>query len=185
MAMHYWNGSSWQIVNNSILGDITYDDAGAFFNIWNGSAWVQASNAKIWNGSTWKGFIDQVQLSDDLAQNPGDGFGSSEAEWAIYSTGTVFLTGAASYPWIVNSANSGQYQIMVSKTSGDPLEGTSSPLDTWLDLSTTRVWRVFANWPNRTTAFMTSTIRHKITQVTVATNNFTLDADTSGIPTVP
>lgn len=181
MAMHYWNGSAWAIVNNS--SDFAYDDAGAFFKVWNGSTWEQASNAKIWNGSTWKGFVDQVQLSDDLAQNPGDGFGGSEAEWAIYSSGFVFYTNGTSYSWIANPANCGQYQIMVSQVSGEPLEGTSDPLNTWLDLDTTRVWRVFANEFNtRVTAFMTSTIRHKITQVTVATNNFTLDADTSGIP---
>lgn len=182
MAMHYWNGSSWAIVNNSNPDNLPYQDAGAVFNIWNGSNWTQATNAKVWNGSTWKGFIDQVQLSDDIAQNPGTGFGGSEAEWAIYSTGDVIWTMGGMYPWIANPANSGQYSIMVSQLSGDPLESTSSPLDTFLDLSTTRVWRVFANEFMRVTAFMTATIIHNITGVTVATNNFVLDADTSGIP---
>jgi hypothetical protein len=181
MAMHYWNGSAWKIVNNS-WDTFQYQETNPIFNIWNGSIWTPATNAKVWNGSTWKGFIDQVQLSDDIAQNPGTGFGGSEAEWAIYSGGLVIFTNGLEYPWIVNPANSGQYQIMVSQTSGDPIEGTSSPLNTWLDLDTTRVWRVFANEFMRTTAFMVAEIRHKITQVTVATNNFVLDADTSGIP---
>ena len=186
MAFHYWNGSSWQIINNSY--GFEYGDAGAIFRVWNGSEWLYTNNAKVWNGSTWKGFMDQVQLSDDFAQDPGTGFPSagSTADWAIYSSGIVFFTNGVQYSWIANPANSGQYEIMVSQLSGDPLEGTSDPVDTWLDLGITRVWRVFANEFNtRSTAFMTSTIRHKITQVTVATNNFTLDADTSGIPTLP
>jgi hypothetical protein len=181
MAMHYWNGSSWAIVNNTL--GYPYDDSGALFNVWNGSVWTQATNAKVWNGSTWKGFVDQVQLSDDVAQDAGDGFGGTEVEWAIYSTGSVIFTNGGSYPWIVNPANSGQYSIMVSQSSGDPLEGTSSPLNTPLNLSTTRVWRVFANEFTRSTAFMTATIIHNITGVTVATNSFVLDADTSGIIT--
>lgn len=181
MAMHYWNGSAWKIVNNS-QDDFQYEDPGVLFRIWNGSSWAYTVNAKVWNGSSWKGFVDQVQLSDDVAQDPGDGFGGTEVEWAIYSSGNVIFTNGLDYPWIVNPANSGQYQILVAQTSGDPLEGTSSPLNTWLDLDTTRVWRVFANEFQRTTAFMTATIRHKITQVTVATNSFVLDADTSGIP---
>lgn len=183
MAMHYWNGSAWKIVNNT-EDNFEYEDPGVLFRIWNGSAWGYAANAKVWNGSTWKGFLDQVQLSDDIAQNPGTGFGGSEAEWAIFSfSGIVSFTNGIQYSWIANPANCGQYQIMVSQVSGDPLEGTSDPLDTWLDLDTTRVWRVFANEMMRSTAFLTSVIRHKITQVTVATNNFVLDADTSGIPT--
>jgi hypothetical protein len=180
MAMHYWNGSSWAIVNNTF--DFQYDDGGAVFRIWNGSEWLYTTNAKVYNGSTWKGFVDQVQLSDDIVQNPGDGFGGSTAEWAIYSSGNVEYWPGGSYPWIVNSANSGQYQILVERVSGDPLD-TSSPLDTWLDLSSSYVWRVFANeFNSRSTAFMRGYIRHKITQVTVASNYFVLDADTSGIP---
>jgi hypothetical protein len=182
MAMHYWNGSSWAIVNNS-WDTFQYQEGNPIFNIWDGSNWTPVTNAKVWNGATWKGFIDQVQLSDDIAQNPGTGFGGSESEWAIYSTGSVIFTNGSSYPWIVNPANSGQYSIMVSQSSGDPLEGTSDPLDTFLNLSTTRVWRVFANEFMRSTAFMTATIIHNTTGVTVATNNFVLDADTSGIST--
>jgi hypothetical protein len=91
-----------------------------------------------------------------------------------------------SYPWIVNSANSNQYQIFVTRTSGGLLEGTSSPLDTWLDLSSTYVWRVFANEFNDTVfTILNATIRHKITQVTVATNVFTLYATTTGNPGFP
>jgi hypothetical protein len=178
MAMHYWNGSSWAIINNS-WDTFQYQETNAVFNIWNGSSWTPATNAKVWNGSTWKGFIDQVQLSDDVAQDFFP-FGGVNAEWAIYSSGSVIFTNGADYPWIANPANSGQYQILVSQTSGEPLEGTSSPLNTWLDLSSTYVWRVFANEFNeRVTAFMTSTIRHKITQETVASNQFVLDASRS------
>ena len=186
MAMHYWNGSSWAIVNNSNAGDITYDDAGAFLNVWNGSAWAQATNAKVWNGSTWKGFVDKVQLSEDQAQTVNFGFGA-EAAWAIYSSGDVNFNdyggGYSFYPWIANPANSNQYEIMVGLVSGDMLENTSDPLNTWLDLATTRVWRVFANEFDSTVfSALTATIRHKITQVTVATNFFSLYATTTGNP---
>ena len=186
MAMHYWNGSAWTIVNNSNAGDTLYDDAGAFFNVWNGSAWAQATNAKVWNGSTWKGFVDKVQLSDDAAQQVQFG-GAAEAAWAIYSSGNVnfndYGPSVTVYPWIANPANSNQYEIMVSLISGDLLENTSDPLDTWLDLATTRVWRNFANESNATAfSALTAAIRHKITQVTVATNQFSLYATTTGNP---
>jgi hypothetical protein len=186
MAMHYWNGSAWAIVNNSV--GFPYEDAGAVFNIWNGSNWIQVTNAKVWNGSTWKGFVDQVQLSEDNASNVQFS-GGAAAEWAIYSSGDVNYTSDnsfSSYPWIVNSANSNQYQIFVTRTSGDFLENTSSPLDTWLDLSSTYVWRNFANEFNDTVfTILNATIRHKITQVTVATNVFTLYATTTGNPGFP
>jgi hypothetical protein len=186
MAMHYWNGSSWAIVNNSNVGDITYDDAGAFLNVWNG-AWVQATNAKVYNGSTWKGFVDKVQISDDQAQTVNFGFGA-EAAWAIYSSGDVnfndYGPSFTFYPWIANPANSNQYEIFVTQVGGEPLENTSDPLDQWLDLGTTRVWRVFADDDFNTTVFaaLAAEIRHKITQVTVATNFFSLYATTTGNP---
>jgi hypothetical protein len=185
MAMHYWNGSSWAIVNNA-AGNFPYEDSGANFVIWNGSAWQYTYNAKIWNGSTWKGFIDQVQLSDDQAQSVTFG-GGTECAWAIYSSGFVTFNdygpSFTDYNWIANGANSGQYEIMVSQVFGEPLENTSDPLDQWLDLATTRVWRVFANEFNSTIfTALTAVIRHKITQVTVATNEFTLYATTTGNP---
>ena len=186
MAMHYWNGSSWAIVNNSV--GFPYDDEYGIFRLWNGSEWLYPYNAKVWNGSIWKGFVDQVQLSDDASSNVQGGFGA-EAEWAIYSSGDVNYTNDnsfQSYPWIVNSANSNQYEIYVEQQSGEFLEGTSSPLNEWLDLATTRVWRVFANDFNDTVfAILNATIRHKITQVTVATNVFTLYATTTGNPGFP
>jgi hypothetical protein len=185
MAMHYWNGSSWAIVNNSNTGDLTYEDAGAVFRIWNGSEWLYTTNAKVYNGSTWKGFVDQVQLSNDGASNVTYG-GGAEAYWAIYSSGSVIYSQDNSYwdyPWIVNPANSNQYEIYVDFQSGEPLENTSDPLNQWLDLGTTRVWRVFANEFNSSAfAILNTEIRHKITQVTVATNQFTLYATTTGIP---
>ena len=187
MAMHYWNGSSWAIVNNS-QDDFQYEDLGALFRIWNGSEWLYTDNAKIWNGSTWKGFLDQVQISDDAASNVQGG-GGANAEWAIYSSGDVNYTSDnsfQSYEWIVNSANSNQYEIYVERQSGDFLDETSDALNTWLDLGTTRVWRIFANEFNDTKfTILNATIRHKITQVTVATNVFTLYATTSGNPGFP
>ena len=183
MAMHYWNGSSWTIVNNSV--GFPYDDEHGIFRIWNGSSWAYTNNAKVWNGSTWKGFLDQVQISDDAASNVQGG-GGANAEWAIYSSGDVNYTSDnsfQSYEWIVNSANSNQYEIYVERQYGDFLEGTSDSLDTWLDLATTRVWRVFANEFNDTKyTTLNAEIRHKITQVTVATNDFTLYATTTGNP---
>lgn len=183
MAMHYWNGSSWAIVNNSV--GFPYDDSGALFNVWNGSAWIQATNAKVWNGSTWKGFVDQVQLSDDGATAVTFG-GGIEAAWAIYSSGFVLYDdygSTSSYDWIANGANSNQYEIYVEQQSGEFLEGTSDALNTWLDLATTRVWRVFANEFNSSVfAILGATIRHKITQVTVATSTFSLYASTNGNP---
>jgi hypothetical protein len=185
MAMHYWNGSAWKIVNNSNPDDLTYEDAGAVFRIWNGSEWLYTTNAKVWNGSTWKGFVDQVQLSNDGAQRVTAG-GGAEADWAIYSSGMVVYTSDNSfidYPWIVNSANSNQYEIFVIQQSGEPLENTSDPLNTWLDLATTRVWRVFANEFNSTVfVILNAEIRHKITLQTVATNQITLYATTTGNP---
>jgi hypothetical protein len=184
MAMHYWNGSAWKVVNNSV--GFPYDDEYGIFRVWNGSEWQYTNNAKVWNGSTWKGFLDQVQLSDDQAQTVNFDFGA-ECDWAIYSSGSVFFNdyggGQSSYQWIVNSANSGQYEIMVSQVFGEMLENTSDPLDTWLDLGTTRVWRVFANEFNSTVyAALTAQIRHKITLQTVATNQFSLYATTTGNP---
>ena len=183
MAMHYWNGSSWTIVNNSV--GFPYDDEHGIFRIWNGSSWAYTNNAKVWNGSTWKGFLDQVQLSDDGASTVTFG-GGAEAAWAIYSGGDVIYDDngvQTDYPWIVNSANSNQYQIYVEQQSGELLEGTSDPLNQWLDLATTRVWRVFANEFNSSVfAILIATIRHKITQVTVATSTFSLYATTTGNP---
>ena len=183
MAMHYWTGSAWAIVNNSV--GFPYDDEHGIFRIWNGSSWAYTNNAKVWNGSTWKGFLDQVQISDDGASNVQYG-GGATAEWAIYSSGDVNYTSDnsfSSYPWIINSANSNQYEIMVSQSFGDALENTSNALNQWLDLATTRVWRVFASEVNynRFTA-LNAAIRHKITLQTVATNQFTLYATTTGNP---
>lgn len=186
MAMHYWNGSSWGIVNNSET--FPYGDIGAFFRVRDGTEWVQATNAKVWNGSTWKGFVDRVQLRNfDNAQTVNFSFGA-ECAWVIYTSGNVVYDDygptQTEYPWIINSANSNQYEILVTKFSGDLLEGTSDPLDTWLDLATTRVWRVFADNQFNTTVFTTlgATIRHKITQVVVAVNEISLYATTTGNP---
>jgi hypothetical protein len=187
MAMHYWNGSTWAIVNNAPTDGLFDDDYGAWFRVWNGSEWIYATNAKVYNGSTWKGFVDRVQLSNDQAQTVNFSFGA-ECAWAIYSSGNVIFDdygpSQTEYPWIVNPANSNQYEILVTKLSGDPLEGTSDPLDTWLDLATTRVWRVFADNQFNTTVFTTlgATIRHKITQAPVAVNEFSLYATTTGNP---
>ena len=187
MAFHYWNGSAWKIINNA-WEDLFYDDLGANLRIWNGSQWITTNNAKIWNGSTWKGFMDQVQLSDDFASNVQGG-GGANAEWAIYSSGEVNYTSDnsfQSYGWIANDGNTSQYQIFVTQTSGDFLDGTSSPLDTWLDLSSTHVWRIFADEFNDTKqAFLNAEIRHKITQESVATNIITLYATTTGNPGFP
>lgn len=184
MAFHYWNGSAWKIVNNSYVSP--YDEVNAVFRVWNGSEWLYTDNAKVWNGSTWKGFIDVVQLSDDNASAVTFG-GGAEASWAIYTSGSVQYSdyggGPQSYPWIANSANSSQYEIMVSQIGGESLEGTSDPLDTWLDLGTTRVWRAFANEFNSSVnIFLTAAIRHKITLQEVATNSFSLYATTTGEP---
>jgi hypothetical protein len=165
-----------------------YDDEHGIFRIWNGSSWAYTNNAKVWNGSTWKGFLDQVQISDDAASNVQGG-GGANAEWAIYSSGDVNYTSDnsfQSYEWIVNSANSNQYEIYVERQYGDFLEGTSDSLDTWLDLATTRVWRVFANeFDDTKLTTLNAEIRHKITQVTVATNQFTLYATTGGVGVAP
>jgi hypothetical protein len=185
MALHYWNGSSWQIVNNST--GFPYEPEGANFRIWDGSNWIYADNAKVWNGSTWKGFLDQVQLSDDTAQFYGGGFGAGEAEWAIYLSGDVIYTGnPGGYPWIVNPANAGQYEILVTKNFGDFLEGTSSPLDTWLDLgSNTYVWRIFKNeFEEDKSVSLSATIRHKITQTTVAQNTIFLTVSDQPFPEI-
>jgi hypothetical protein len=184
MAFHYWNGSAWKIVNNSY--EFPYDEVNAYFRIWNGSSWGYATNAKVWNGSTWKGFVDKVQLSDDNAVTANFGPGA-EASWVIYTSGNVeyseYATSPSFYPWIANPANSNQYQIRVQQVGGEALEGTSDPLDTWLDLSTTRVWRVFANEFNSSVqAFLYGEIRHKITLEIVATNSFSIYATTTGEP---
>lgn len=184
MAFHYWNGSAWKIVNNSYT--FPYDEVNAVFRVWNGSEWLYTSNAKVWNGSTWKGFVDAVQLSDDSAQAVQFG-GGVECSWAIYSSGNVVFSdyggGSSNYPWIANSANSNQYEIMVSQVGGEALENTSDPLDQWLDLSITRVWRNFASEFNSTVStFLTAEIRHKITLETVATNQFSLYATNTGNP---
>jgi hypothetical protein len=187
MAFHYWNGSSWQTVNNS--HDTLYGpEDNKLFRIWNGSQWEYIDNSKVWNGSTWKGFVDRVQISDDFASNVQVG-DSANAEWAIYSSGSVNYTqdnSFSQYEWIINTSNSNQYEIIVSQTFGDILDNTSSPLDTWLDLASTHVWRVFANEFNDTKqAVVVAEIRHKITQQVVATNTINLYATITGNPGFP
>jgi len=126
-------------------------------------------------------------LSDDTASGYGNPSGQ-EAAGSLYGSGvgTVEFTDGASYSWIANPLNAAQYEIRVQQTSGDPLEGTSSPLNTWIDLGGGAVWRVFANEFNESVmSFLTAEIRHKTTQQTVATNSFSLLATTSQFPIIP
>lgn len=169
MAAHVWNGSTWLPIKR--------------LPVWNGSSFI-AGNRHVWNGSNFVGFQDDVNIISDNIQSffIGSGNPPAVAGWEITTAGIAgafsgTLSSADRYTWCLNSSNVGQYEIFCTFTSGlnnPSLDGTSSPVNTHLSLSTGRNWSISTSSVDFS-ATLNLSIRNAITQQVFATAEVTLE----------
>ena len=125
----------------------------------------------------------EAASSDDF-----DYLGTAVAQYALLSTGVAQatvddlglqnLTGQ----WLV-SGTASNYEVQFIRTSGDALDGGSSPSGsgTWSSLGTSRTWGITATGGADKTTYADVTIRRIADSVEVASASITLNANTSSI----
>jgi hypothetical protein len=80
--------------------------------------------------------------------------------------------------WLNPKNNMALYEVFVS-LSGDALDGASSALDTWLSLSTERIWILAENASNRNNLSQLAVQVRQGSVVQAGPVNYTLIADTT------
>lgn len=109
------------------------------------------------------------------------GFLSATTGYRVANDGYVYTGGWSVSPsygqeeqWDNVVGTVGNYEIYVSKTSGDTPTGT---LNTWLNLGTTRDWTLTATAGNFKTCVLAVQIRDTATSTVQATATLTLESD--------